>query len=109
MDVDVNELFNEPFPVEGMDLDFDTPKPQRAITSLPDGFQIRTTSDIRTLQEVVALKYTKGIRLYRGHESCTYKIESTIVRHTKGKTNEENCNTRIDRRDDLRSQHACLC
>jgi hypothetical protein len=85
MDVDINELFKEPFPVEGMDLDFDTPKPQRAITSLPDGFQIRTMSDIRTLQEVVALKHTKGIRLYRGHESCTYKIESTIVRHTKGK------------------------
>jgi hypothetical protein len=85
MDVDVNELFKEPFPVEGVDLDIDTPKPQRAITSLPEGFQIRTMPDIRTLQEVLALNYTKGIRLYRGHESRNYKIESTIVRHAKGK------------------------
>lgn len=42
-------------------------------------------SDIKTLKEFVALNYTKGIRLYRGHESCYYKIESTIVRHAKGK------------------------
>ena len=33
-------------------------------------------SDIKTLEEFVALNYTKGIRLYRGHESRDYKIES---------------------------------
>ena len=42
-------------------------------------------SDIETLKKYVAFKYTKGIRLYRGHESNSYKIESTIVRHVKGK------------------------
>lgn len=89
MDVDVNKLFEEPFSIEGMTLVIDTPKPQRAITSLTDGFQIRTMSDIRTLQEVIALNYTKGIRLYRGHESSIYKIESTIVRHVKG--NNKDC------------------
>lgn len=85
MDTDANDLFNDPYPLEGMFLDVDTPKPQKAITSLPDDFQIRTMSDIRTLEEFVALNYTKGIRLYRGHESRDYKIESTIVRHVKGK------------------------
>lgn len=85
MNVDVNELFKEPFPIEGAALDIDTPKSQRAITSLPEGFQIRTMSDIRTLQEVLAFNYTKGIRLFRGHESKSYKIESTIVRHVRGK------------------------
>lgn len=85
MDIDINELFNEPDSVDGMVLDIDTPKPQKAITSLPDGFQIRTMSDIRTLQEVLAYNYTKGIILYRGHESKSYKIVSTIVRHVKGK------------------------
>lgn len=85
MDTDANDLFKDPYPLEGMVLDIDIPKPQKAITSLPNDFQIRTMSDIRTLKEVVALNYTKGIRLYRGHESCDYKIESTIVRHIKGK------------------------
>ena len=88
MDIDVNELFKDPYPIDGMALDIDTPKPQRAITSLPEGFQIRTMSDIRTLQELLALNYTKGIRLYRGHESRNYKIESTIIRHVKGKNKE---------------------
>ena len=85
MDLDANELFKEPYPLEDTVLDIDTPKPQRAITSLPDDFQIRTMSDIETLKKYVAFKYTKGIRLYRGHESNSYKIESTIVRHVKGK------------------------
>lgn len=85
MDTDANDLFNDPYPLEGMVLDIDTLMPQKAITSLLDDFQIRTMSDIRTLKEVVALNYAKGIRLYRGHESCDYKIESTIVRHIKGK------------------------
>lgn len=85
MDTDANDLFNDPYPLEGMFLDIDTLMPQKAITSLPDDFRIRTMSDIRTLEEFVALNYTKAIRLYRGHESCDYKIESTIVRHVKGK------------------------
>ena len=85
MDTEANDLFKDPYPLEGMVLDIDTPKPQKAITSLPDDFQIRTMSDIRTLEEFVALNYTKGIRLYRGHESCDYKIVSTIVRHVKEK------------------------
>lgn len=37
------------------------------------------------LQEYVAFNYTKGISLYRGHESRDYKIESTIVRYVKEK------------------------
>ena len=80
-----NGLFIGPHPLEGTVLDIDTPCSQKAITSLPDNFQIRTKSDIKMLQEYVAFKYTKGIRLYRGHESNSYKIESTIVRHVKGK------------------------
>ena len=80
MDLDVNELFKEPCDVEGMTLDIDIPKTQMAITSLPDDFQIKTMTGIRTLQEVVALNYAKGINLYRGHESQDYIIESTIVR-----------------------------
>ena len=40
------------------------------------------------LQEYVAFNYTKGISLYRGHESRDYKIESTIVRHVKRKKKE---------------------
>ena len=78
------DLFIEPHPFEGTVLDIDTPCSQKAITSLPDNFQIRTKSDIKILQEYVAFNYTKGISLYRGHESCDYKIESTIVRHVKG-------------------------
>lgn len=81
-------LLIEPHPLEGTVLDIDTPTPQMAITSLPYNFQIRTMSDIKTLKEFTALNYTKGIRLYRGHESNDYKIESTIVRHTKGKKKE---------------------
>lgn len=79
------DLPMEPHPLKGAVIDIDTPTPQMAITSLPDNFQIRTMSDIKTLKEFVALNYTRGIRLYRGHESHDYKIESTIVRHTKGK------------------------
>ena len=82
------DLFIEPHPLEGATLDIDTPCSQKAITSLLDNFQIRTMSDIRTLKEFVALNYTKGIKLYRGHESRDYKIESTIVRHAKGKKKE---------------------
>lgn len=78
----------ESHPLEGTVLDIDTPTPQMATTSLPDNFQIRTMSDIKALEEFVALNYTKGIRLYRGHESHDYKIESTIVRYTKGKKKE---------------------
>ena len=85
MDIDVNELFNEPYPLEGTVLDINAPMPQRATTSLPNDFRIRTMSDIRTLEEFVALNYTNGIGLYRGHESRDYKIESTIVRHIKEK------------------------
>lgn len=80
MEVDVNELFRESYTIDEMNLDIDIPRPQRAITSLPDDFQIRTSSDIRSLQEVVALNFAKGIKLFRGHESRDYKIESTIVR-----------------------------
>lgn len=79
------DLLIEPPHLEGTVLDIDTPTSQMAITSLPNNFQIRTMSDIKTLKEFVALNYTNGIRLYRGHESHEYKIESTIVRHTKGK------------------------
>lgn len=89
MDLDINELFKESNTTEGMLLDIDIPKPQKAITSLPNGFQIRTVSDIRTLQEIVALNYSKGIKLYRGHESKDYKIESTIVRLLRQKN--KNC------------------
>lgn len=85
MNTEANDFFKDPYLIEGMVLDIDAPKPQRATTSLPDDFRIRTMSDIRTLEEFVALNYTKWIRLYRGHESCDYKIESTIVRHIKGK------------------------
>lgn len=85
MDTEANDLFKDPYPIEGMVLDIDAPKPQRAITSLPDDFRIRTMSDIRTLEEFVALNYSKGIRLYRGHEARDYKIESTIVRYVKEK------------------------
>jgi hypothetical protein len=34
---------------------------------------------------MVATKYSKGLILYRGHESRDYKIESSIVRHVKEK------------------------
>ena len=78
------DLLIEPNPLEGTVLDIDTPSSQMAIMSLPDN-QIRTMSDIETLKKYVALKYTQWIRLYRGHESNSYKIESTIVRHVKGK------------------------
>ena len=79
------DLFIEPHPLGDTVLDIDTPCSQKAITSLPDNFQIRTKSDIKILQEYVAFNYTKGISLYRGHESRDYKIESTIVRYVKEK------------------------
>ena len=81
MDFDANDLFIESCPLESAILDIDMPKPQRAITSSPN--QIKTMSDIKTLMENVAQNYAKGIKLYRGHESSEYKIESTIVRHVK--------------------------
>lgn len=83
MDLCANDLLVESCPLEGAVLDIDTPKPQRAITSLPNNFQIRTMSDIKTLMEFVTHNYAKGIKLYRGHESYEYKIESTIVRYVK--------------------------
>ena len=83
MHVDVNELFKDPYQAEGVALDIDMPKSQKAVTSLPKDFTIRTMSDIRMLLEVVAFNFTKGIRLYRGHELRDYKIESTIVRLLK--------------------------
>lgn len=83
MDVEVNKLFEDTPPIEGMVLGIDTPKHQKATTSFPS--EIKTIADIRTLQEASALNYTKGIRLYRGHESRDYKIESTIVRYVKEK------------------------
>lgn len=85
MDLDDKDLFLEQNPLEGVVIDIHVPESQKAITSLPPNFQIKTMSDIKTLEEFVALNYTKGIRLYRGHESHDYKIESSIVRHTKGK------------------------
>ena len=52
------DLFIEPHPLEGIVLDIDTPCSQKAITSLPDNFQIRTKSDIKIFQEYVAFNYT---------------------------------------------------
>ena len=63
MDTEAYDLFKDPYPLEGMVLDKDIPKPQKTITSLPKNFHIRTMSDIRTLKELVALNNTKGIRL----------------------------------------------
>lgn len=80
MDIDVNDMFNDPCSIDNTVIYIDVPKSQDAIVSLPNDFQITTKSDIRTLQEFVAHKYATGIRLYRGHESRNYKIESTIVR-----------------------------
>ena len=81
--MDVTELFKSPVPVDGMDIDIDIPMSQEAVTTLPKAFQIRTMSDIKTLQEFVAVNYTTSIRLYRGHESRDYNIESTIARIVK--------------------------
>lgn len=92
MDTNVNKLFDESISVDGIDIDINTPKPQLATTSLPKGFQIESMSDFRTLQEFVAFKYTNGIRLYRGHESRKYNLESTIVRLLKQKN--ENCSVK---------------
>lgn len=80
MDIDVNDMFDEPCSVDNTVLDIDVPKAQNAIVSLPDDFQITAKSDIRILQEFISHNYAKGICLYRGHESRDYKIESTIVR-----------------------------
>lgn len=85
MDLDDKDLFMEQNPLEGAVIDTHVSESQKAITSLPPDFQIRTMSDIKTLEEFVAINYAKGIRLFRGHESHRYKIESTIVRHVKGK------------------------
>lgn len=87
MDLDDKGLFMEQNPIEGAVIDTHVSESQKAITSLPPDFQIRTMSDIKTLEEFVAINYAKGIRLFRGHESHWYKIESTIVRHVKGKKN----------------------
>ena len=92
MDMNVNELFKDSIPVDGMNIDIDTPKPQKAITSLPKGFQIKAMSDVKTLQEYVVFNYSKGIRLYRGHESRDYNVESTIVRLLKQK--DKNCSVK---------------
>lgn len=82
---DIETLFENSESSNHLVLDIDTPKAQKVISTLPQDFQIKTMSDIETLEENVAFKYTKGIRLYRGHESKEYKIESTIVRLSKEK------------------------
>lgn len=92
-------LLIEPHSLEGTVLDIDTPSSQMAIMSLPDN-QIRTISDIERLKKYVAFKYTKGIKLYRGHESNSYKIESTIVRHVKG--NNMDCSVQDVREAELK-------
>lgn len=81
MDVDVNKLFEGTPPIDGLVLGIDTPKPQKATTSFPG--EIKTMADVRTFLEASALNYSKGIRLYRGHESKEYKLESTIARLLK--------------------------
>ena len=84
MDVNTDGLFKEQdADMTHLVLAVDVPQPQRAITTFPDNFQIRSMSDIRIIQEVVAHNYTTGIKLYRGHESKRYLIESTIVRLVK--------------------------
>ena len=64
-------------------LDIDYSEVQDAITELPVDFKITTVQDIRILEEYLASKYRKFTFLYRGHESDTYKLESTLVRATK--------------------------
>lgn len=88
---DIETLFENSEPSNHIVLDIDTPKAQKVISTLPPGFQIRTMSDIITLEEYVAVNYTKGLKLYRGHESKEYKIESTIVRLSKEK--KKDCTT----------------
>ena len=83
MEETANILFFESDPLKGDVLDIDTPKSQGMTSSLPNKFKIRTMSDIRTLTEFAARNYTNCIRLYRGHESKEYKLESTIVRLLK--------------------------
>ena len=101
MHLDIDELFKESNSVDEMNLDIDMPKTQRAITSLPDHFQIRSRSDIRILQEFVALNYAKGIKLYRGHESSDYRIESTVVRLVRQK--KKDCSVREVRDAELKA------
>lgn len=76
----INNLFEDSSSYEDIRLDIEEPKHKMVKPFLPDDFLIRTICDIKTLQEFVALKYTNGLILYRGHESRDYKIESTIVR-----------------------------
>ena len=45
------DLFIEPHPLEGIVLDIDTPCSQKAITSLPDNFQI-------SLKSATIIQYT---------------------------------------------------
>lgn len=74
-----------------LSIDIDSKFPQKAIISLPQNFQIKTLSDINILQEFVAHTYFNSLRLYRGHESLRYKLESTIVRLMKKKKKNSNC------------------
>ena len=67
------------------ELDVNGPKAQEAITQLPVDFKISTIHDICILKTYLACKYAMNglIRMYRGHASDTYKLESTIVREVK--------------------------
>ena len=82
-DIDIDKLFEESNFVNGMKLDIDCPLAQKAKTSLDDGFQISTMSAVEELKEYIAFNYTNCLNLYRGHESNTYKLESTIARISK--------------------------
>lgn len=86
---DDKELFNDSYDPNEIKLDVDLPVPLKPISSLPTDFQIRTVPDITLLEHFVADNYTLGLRLYRGHESQDYKLESTIVRLVKSKN--KNC------------------
>lgn len=83
MKTGINELFGDSHFSDNVNLDIETPKSQKAVTNLPPGFQIKTIADIEKLEEYVAHRFATGIRLYRGHESKDYKLQSSITRLVK--------------------------
>ena len=83
--IDDSELFNVQNTVDNsvVGIDVNVPEIQLANTAWPKDSQITSLSDIKSLEECIAFRFTNGIRLFRGHESKKYNLESTIVRLAK--------------------------
>ena len=65
------------------EFDFSDPGAEAGIMTLPVDFKITTGKDIEVLNQYLRFKYSGKTILFRGHESVTYQLASTLARNIK--------------------------